>query len=303
MFKQNKYTLWYYNIIQAAMSRKSLDIYTEFHHIIPKCMGGSDESTNLVSLTAREHFICHRLLVKMTEGHIKSKLSFAVQAMAMSNRYQNRNIKITSRTYQNIRELCSQAMKDLWKDEEFRQKMIMKTKERWKDEEYKQKMIAQSKTNWKDPEYRKKVTTAIMEYWKDPENRMKQSKTQLEINKCPEVRAKKSNPRSLNGMYGKTHTNEIKQKLSQHATKRFKNKSYEDLYGKDKANQLKQKRSEDMKRIRSGQDLSGTKNPNAKSVHIKGYDFNLASDAAKYFGVGRSAISYWIKTRDDCYHL
>jgi len=49
--------------------RKKLDkhsvnyVYYENHHIIPKCLGGSDKSENLVLLTAREHFIAHKLLV------------------------------------------------------------------------------------------------------------------------------------------------------------------------------------------------------------------------------------------------
>lgn len=38
--------------------------YYEKHHIIPHSLNGSDEEKNLVLLTAREHFICHWLLVK-----------------------------------------------------------------------------------------------------------------------------------------------------------------------------------------------------------------------------------------------
>ncbi|ATN93192.1 MobB-like homing endonuclease [Salmonella phage Melville] len=39
--------------------------YTENHHIIPRCMGGSDDKDNLVALSAREHFIAHQLLYKI----------------------------------------------------------------------------------------------------------------------------------------------------------------------------------------------------------------------------------------------
>lgn len=38
--------------------------YCERHHIIPKCMGGSDEQNNLVRLSGREHYIAHYLLAK-----------------------------------------------------------------------------------------------------------------------------------------------------------------------------------------------------------------------------------------------
>ena len=39
--------------------------YYERHHIIPRSLGGSNKNENLVYLTAREHFICHWLLVKI----------------------------------------------------------------------------------------------------------------------------------------------------------------------------------------------------------------------------------------------
>ena len=46
--------------------------YVESHHILPKCMCTTtfqkNDKLNLVFLTAREHFICHWLLIKMTPG-------------------------------------------------------------------------------------------------------------------------------------------------------------------------------------------------------------------------------------------
>ena len=39
--------------------------YVERHHILPKCVGGGDESENLVPLTPEEHYLAHQLLVKM----------------------------------------------------------------------------------------------------------------------------------------------------------------------------------------------------------------------------------------------
>ena len=57
-FLDNKYSRWYYAIIATAQARIS-DGYTENHHIIPKCLGGSNLEENLVNLTAREHFVCH----------------------------------------------------------------------------------------------------------------------------------------------------------------------------------------------------------------------------------------------------
>ncbi len=39
-------------------------VYYELHHIVPRHEAGSDEASNLVLLTAREHFIAHWLFAK-----------------------------------------------------------------------------------------------------------------------------------------------------------------------------------------------------------------------------------------------
>lgn len=44
------------------------DLYSERHHILPKALGGSDKSANLVRLTAREHFVAHLLLARIFGG-------------------------------------------------------------------------------------------------------------------------------------------------------------------------------------------------------------------------------------------
>ena len=38
--------------------------YYENHRIIPLCLGGNDNSENLVKLTLREHYIAHKLLAE-----------------------------------------------------------------------------------------------------------------------------------------------------------------------------------------------------------------------------------------------
>ena len=75
---QNKYTNWYLKIIENAKMRILCDnAYHETHHIIPKSLGGTNIKDNLVKLTAKEHFICHLLLVKMVIGDAKRKMAYA----------------------------------------------------------------------------------------------------------------------------------------------------------------------------------------------------------------------------------
>ena len=101
MFIENKYSKCYYNIIEHRKNNP-FDGYVERHHIVPKSLGGSNKKENIVALTAREHFICHRLLIKMTTGRDKMKMSYAVRCLInQENAYQQR-YKISSRTYATI---------------------------------------------------------------------------------------------------------------------------------------------------------------------------------------------------------
>jgi hypothetical protein len=103
MYLQNKYTTWYYCIINNATNRV-LNSYTETHHIIPRSLGGSDEKTNLATLTAREHFICHWLLTKMTINENKIKMLLALQCMRREGKKQQRySTAITSRVYEKLK--------------------------------------------------------------------------------------------------------------------------------------------------------------------------------------------------------
>lgn len=52
-------------LISKARSNIRADVYTEKHHIVPKCLGGSNEKSNLVKLTPEEHFVAHQLLTKI----------------------------------------------------------------------------------------------------------------------------------------------------------------------------------------------------------------------------------------------
>jgi hypothetical protein len=77
---QNKYKVWHDNIIANGKKRKLIG-YKEVHHILPKSLGGSNDKSNLVELTAREHFLVHLLLCKFTIGKEKHKMLYSFNAM------------------------------------------------------------------------------------------------------------------------------------------------------------------------------------------------------------------------------
>lgn len=101
LFIDNKYTNIYNKIIDQAKLR-SITGYTEKHHIIPKSFGGSNDQINIVNLTAREHFLCHLLLTKMTTGEYKKKMVFAVFKLLGKGKRDRANV-INSRIYENLK--------------------------------------------------------------------------------------------------------------------------------------------------------------------------------------------------------
>lgn len=62
-------------IIEKAKIRGDIKGYYEKHHIIPKSLSGSNIKSNLVNLTYKEHYLCHRLLTKIYP--LEKKLHYA----------------------------------------------------------------------------------------------------------------------------------------------------------------------------------------------------------------------------------
>ena len=109
IYLNNKYTQWYYNIIQLAVNTQK-NGYTERHHIIPKCLGGDNSKSNIVRVTAREHYICHWLLTKMTTGSSYYKLE---KALACFNRQSEGQVRtMSSGMYQRAKLAAILGMKN-----------------------------------------------------------------------------------------------------------------------------------------------------------------------------------------------
>lgn len=63
------------NIIKTRGRFSCGEKYHERHHIVPRCMGGTDDDENLIDLFPREHYIAHELLAK--EHPDNQKLTYA----------------------------------------------------------------------------------------------------------------------------------------------------------------------------------------------------------------------------------
>ena len=89
------------NAVKEGRVKRSKDaedyVYYEAHHILPKSLfpAWSNRKSNIVLLTAREHFFCHQLL---TKTYRSSSMTAAFWRMVNCGQY-----KVTSREYERIK--------------------------------------------------------------------------------------------------------------------------------------------------------------------------------------------------------
>lgn len=121
-FLENKYTKWYYLIVNSALTRNNAG-YSERHHIIPKSLGGSNEQSNIVTLSAREHFVCHLLLTKMTVGGQRRSMCYA--AWQMTHNINGKRYIPTSKMYELLKKRLSESYKGVPKSEETKRKLSL----------------------------------------------------------------------------------------------------------------------------------------------------------------------------------
>ena len=105
-----------------GLNKKFLDYYTEKHHIVPRCLKGTNDKDNLVLLTAREHYLCHWLLWKCNKEN--RSLFYAYHKMAFSKAKDRiGNYKISSKQYEKLQLVHVEFWHNKVVTEETRQKM------------------------------------------------------------------------------------------------------------------------------------------------------------------------------------
>jgi hypothetical protein len=204
MFIDNKYTKTYYQIVERAQNR-TLDGYTERHHIIPKSIGGPDESFNLVDLTAREHFLCHWLLTKMVKGKRKQwSMVNALGFMMWSENQHQERCRVNARLYEQLKQKHSN-MKS-WANSGERNSQYGKKWSEERKQAFKEKRALQAPIS---AEAREKIRQSKLGKPRSEETKRKISEKKKIQN------AGKNNP-----MYGRKHSPETIAKLREAALKR-----------------------------------------------------------------------------------
>lgn len=99
--------LRHYNLLIQRAHNRSLVGYTEKHHIVPKCLGGSDAADNIIILSAREHFVGHLLL--MQAYPCNRKLVYAAHMMCVVDP-RSQTSRINNREYAWLSEKFAKAI-------------------------------------------------------------------------------------------------------------------------------------------------------------------------------------------------
>lgn len=156
----------YQSIYERIMDRartRVLDGYRERHHIVPKCLGGGNQESNLANLTPEEHFVAHLLLVKMNPGH----LGLLSAVYAMSN-YREIVRHSRNKIYGWVRRRMSAAMTGVKRPPEIGQKISLARQGMVFSDEHR-KNISIGKSGWKRPaEATERISAKLRGYKHDP---------------------------------------------------------------------------------------------------------------------------------------
>jgi hypothetical protein len=159
-----------YDLIIIRAKDRILNSYKEKHHIIPKCLGGTDEKSNIVELTPKEHFICHLLLCEIypKENSLKSA-RWAMTTLKSKNH--NRKYRISSSQYDRIKKEMSILKMGVKRNDDVKEKISKKMFGRKLSEEHKKKISEAMKGKTQSEEH--KMNQSLSKKGQIPWNRGK----------------------------------------------------------------------------------------------------------------------------------
>lgn len=232
------YKAHYDHLIERALSRTVDDsIYVERHHIVPTCLGGTDDADNIVPLFADEHLIAHLLLVKIYDSN--RKLLYAARHLT-NIRDKKRGSK--NKTYRYLKE----KLAEVGHSEETKAKISAKMKGRIMTEEHKKKIGAAHKGKPKTEASKEKMSRAATErgFFAKTNSQMKRGI----------ILSQEHKEKISNGLKGKTHSEKTKKLMSLSQKGKIKTEEHRQNLsnakkGHKQSEETKRKRSESLRKF------------------------------------------------------
>lgn len=180
------------SLISRARERV-LDGCVEKHHVLPKCMGGTDDRSNIVRLTPEEHYVIHQLLVRLfphVSGLVTAALRMAKQCSG-------------NKAYGWIRRRCAKNLS-------------LRTKGKKKSAEHAKRIGDALRGRVFSATHRAALRKSNLGKTRSAETKLKLSIALGRRNQTPEARRRSSETAKKypNPFLGRKHTEETKAKMS-----------------------------------------------------------------------------------------
>lgn len=264
--------LWYYKqynklidkCIQMESEGYPEDVYTEVHHILPKCMGGTNKKNNLVRMPIRYHIFAHIFLMKAFSDN--SKLSYAAKRMLSTNKDQSRKFELSKISIRLISLIGEEVMINTKGKNPFKGKHH--------SEEVKMKMSNSHKNVFPSKETREKQSKAKL----GTKNTFYGKHHSEETKKI--ISEKNSGPNNPN--FGKSLPKETRDKIS-----------------KSKLGKKRAPFSKECRENMSKSKLGGKNNKARKIIDPDGRVFDTVKEAAHFHNICTDTLRDWCRRKPE----
>lgn len=209
----------YLDFIVEARDRYDSEEYSEWHHVMPKCIDLDKRFTDQgVRINGRDHFLAHKILVSCFSGEVKRKLSFALTKMLGHLRGE-----ITPEDFEEARRLSSEALKGNQNalgyrhDDETRRRMSENSKGLVQSDETKLKRRETLKGHEVSQETRDKISQSLSGRKLEGDCLRRTQTIWCGKHHTEDSKRKISEEVSgeKNGMFGKTHSESARKSMSE----------------------------------------------------------------------------------------
>jgi hypothetical protein len=218
---REKYLRIYIGIIERCKSMNEEDFsgYCEVHHILPRCMNGTDIKENLVKMPVRYHIIAHMVIVEAypeIAGLRRALVLITGKNKKKAGREEGLT-RISSRLVAKMREEAWRKLKEIGKSPEHRRKISETLKGRKIPRDIVEKVASKLRGRKMSEEQKKKMSELLRGKKRSPETLKRMSAAMLGKKMSAETRHKMSVSTSgeKNPIWGTHRSEETKKKISE----------------------------------------------------------------------------------------